>query len=139
MRLRCPVCNNEVDSTALRMEWGAGGGYHCPICNELVRISLPFRLHVALLSLLIAAGTLIIVRVHNTVAFVLLSVLIWVPVSLLLNAVSSRIRPPTLKAVHQRSPYSHHSYELFQKGDSSKAASVPSDSDKGPIHDTKEN
>src|SRR5262245_10724862 len=36
MRLRCPVCNNEVDSTALRMEWGSGGAYHCPACNELV-------------------------------------------------------------------------------------------------------
>src|SRR5215467_14015922 len=129
MRLRCPICNNEVDSTALRMEWGAGGGYHCPACNELVRVSLPYRLHVALLSLLIAAGIVIVVRVYNPVAFALLSALIWVPVSLLLNAASSRIKPPTLKAV--QSPYGHHSYELFQEGDSPKTTSAPSDSDQG--------
>jgi hypothetical protein len=117
MRLRCPVCNNEVDSTALRMEWGAGGAYHCPLCNELVRISLPYRIHVALLSLAIAVGILIFLRVRNPVAFLFLTAVIWVPVSLLLNAASSRIKPPTLKAQRQKSPYGRHTYELLANGD----------------------
>ena len=115
MRLRCPICNNEIDSTALRMEWGSGGGYHCPVCDEPVRISLPYRIHVALLSLLIAVGILIVARVSNPFAFLFLTALIWVPVSLLLNTASSRIKPPMLKA--QRSPYGQHAYELLEKGD----------------------
>ena len=117
MLLRCPVCNNEVDSTSLRMEWGAGGYYHCPACNELVRISLPYRVHVALLSLLIAVVILIVMRIRNPIAFLLLAAVIWVPVSLFLNAASSRIKPPTLKAQQRRSPYGRHSYELLAKGD----------------------
>ena len=114
MLLRCPACNNEIDSTALRMEWGAGGGYRCPACNELVRISLPYRIHVAILSLLIAVGILIVLQIRNPFAFLLLTALIWVPVSLFLNAASSRIGPPTLK--RQRSAYGRHGYELLGEG-----------------------
>ena len=99
------------------MEWGSGGGCHCPVCNELVRISLPYRIPAAVLSLLIAVGILIVVRVRNPVAFLFLTALIWVPVSLLFNAASSRIKPPTLKAQQQLSPYGRHAYELLAKED----------------------
>ena len=51
----------------------------------------------AILSLLIAVGILIALRVHEVGLFLILTVLIWVPVSLSLNAASSRIKPPTLK------------------------------------------
>jgi hypothetical protein len=131
MLLRCPICNNEVDSTALRMEWGAGGGYHCPVCNEPVRISLPYRIHVALLSLVIAVGILIVLRVRNPVAFLFLTAVIWVPISLLLNAASSRIKPPKLKA--QRPPYGRHAYDLLAKGDRAEpSASTQSAHDQEP-------
>lgn len=96
MTFRCPVCDRQIDSSALRMEWSSGGAYHCPLCNELVRISLPYRLHVAAVSVLIASGFLMALRVHGPLFF-FLTVLIWVPVSLSLNAAASRIKPPTLK------------------------------------------
>jgi hypothetical protein len=35
MTLRCPTCDGQIDSATLRMEWGSGGGYHCPLGNEL--------------------------------------------------------------------------------------------------------
>jgi hypothetical protein len=79
------------------MEWSSGGAYYCPLCNGLVRISVPYRVHVAVLSVLIAVGTLALLGVHPVGLFLFLTVLIWVPVSLALNAVSSRIKPPTLK------------------------------------------
>src|SRR5579859_1314665 len=116
MRLRCPACNQEIDSTALRIEWGTGGAYHCPLCNELVRISLPYRLHVAVISTLIAVAVLIVLKVRNPAAFLFLTALIWVPVSLILNAASSRIKPPTLKKQRQqRSPYDDHTYQIVQE------------------------
>jgi hypothetical protein len=97
MRLRCPICDEEIDSTALRMEWGPGGGFRCPSCGEPVRISQPYRGLMAILSLLIAGGILMALGIHSVTTFLLLTALMWVPVSLLLNTAVSRVRPPTLK------------------------------------------
>ena len=114
MRLRCPICNKEIDSTALRMEWGPGGGFRCPFCQEPVRISQPYRGLNAVLSLLIALGILITLGVRTIGTLLFLSALIWIPVSLFLNAAASRIKPPTLK--RGRNGGYAPAYQIFGEG-----------------------
>src|SRR6267154_1101767 len=93
MTFQCPNCLGQVDSSSLRMEWSSGGAYYCPLCRELVRISLPYRPHVAVLSLLIAVGILMLLRVHGVALFLFLTVLIWVP----------HLTPPRLASNRRRS------------------------------------
>ena len=97
MMLRCPVCGANVDLTQLQLDWGVEGGPRCPKCLERVRYSNAYGGPVAILSLLVAVGILTLFRVHTYVVFFVGTVLIWIPVSLFLNAASVRIKPPTLR------------------------------------------
>lgn len=101
------------------MEWGPGGGFRCPSCKGAVRVSQPYRVLSATLSALIGAGILILSGVHFSGTFLLLTALIWVPISLLLNTVASRVKQPELKA--DRSGIHGPAYELFAKGESAEA------------------
>src|SRR5690349_21818462 len=123
MRLRCPICNNEIDSTALRMEWGPGGGFRCPSCEGAVRVSQPYLAFSAILSLLITIGTLILIGVRFSGTFLLLTAIIWIPVSLFLNMVASRFKRPTLRI--DRSGLRPPAYELFAKGDHTEPTTSP--------------
>ena len=114
MRFRCPICDKEVDPAALRMQWGAGGGYRCPSCQGLVRYCPPYLVLNAVVSLLIALGILIILGVRTIGTLLALSALIWYPVSLLVNVAASRIKPPTLKRIRDRG-YAP-AYQIFGEG-----------------------
>ena len=114
MRLRCPICNKEIDSTALRMEWGPGGGYRCPSCQGLVRYCPPYLGLNAVVSLLIALAILITLGVRTIGTLLALSALIWYPVPLLVNVAASRIKPPTLKRRRDRG-YAP-AYQIFGEG-----------------------
>jgi len=52
---------------------------------------------VAVVSLLIAIGALALSHVRSIVGFIIGIILIWIPLSLCLNAHSVRYKPPTLK------------------------------------------
>ena len=57
---------------------------------------------VAIVSLLIAIGTLVLLHVRSIVMFAVGIVLIWVPLSLYLKLASARYWPPTLKRWEER-------------------------------------
>jgi len=123
VRLRCPICGEEIDSAGLRMEWGPGGGFRCPSCKGPVRVSQPYRTFSAILSFLIASGILILIGVRFSGTFLLLTAIIWIPVSLFLNMVASRFKRPTLSL--DRSGLHRPAYELFAKGDHAESSTSP--------------
>ena len=74
-----------------------GGGCYCPKCQERVYLSSPYSRGVAIVSLLIALGGLTLAGVRTVVGFLAGTVLIWVPLSLFLNAATMNLKPPILR------------------------------------------
>jgi hypothetical protein len=103
------------------MEWGRGGGYHCPLCNGPVRIVQAYRLPITILSLVLPAGFLAVVGVHSAVGLVILSCVIWIPLSLALNATASRFKP--LSLTKRRSGSDPRDYQLFDNSQRNVASS----------------
>lgn len=102
MILRCPICGQDLALADLQQPGGIGGGTYCPKCQGRVRISFPYRSLVALVSVLIALGTLALAHVSTIIGYVIGAVLIWIPLSLALNAATVRFKAPTLKKWKQR-------------------------------------
>ena len=85
-------------------------------------MSHPHGRLVAIISLLLALGTMAALRVRLIAGFVIGTILIWIPVSLYLKLLSARYGPPTLKRWKERSKtffewlYEHGSpKDLFNK------------------------
>ena len=97
MILHCPFCAEDFDSSALVVEQGITGAVRCPKCRERVSISSPYGFPVAIASLLVAFVVLVLLNVRTILGFVIGTVMIWLPTSLLLNAASVRIKGPILK------------------------------------------
>jgi len=72
------------------------GGSFCPHCHERFAISGPSKA-VAIASLTIAVGILALVGVRSIIGLVLGSALLWVPVSLFLNAAAARRKGVVLR------------------------------------------
>ena len=72
------------------------GGSFCPHCHERFAISGPSKV-VAIASLTIAVGILALVGVRSIIGLVLGSALLWVPVSLFLNAAAARRKGVVLR------------------------------------------
>lgn len=102
MTYKCPICEKEFGVAELQIPAGATGGAYCPHCGERVRVFYPYGRLVAIVSLLIAIGTLVLLHVRSIVMFAIGIVLIWVPLSLYLKLVSVRYGPPTLKRWKER-------------------------------------
>ena len=102
MTYKCPTCGDEFDASALQHPGGMGGGLYCPKCHERVYVSIAYGRAVGIVSLLISAAVLAFLNVKNIVAFVIGTALIWIPVSMFLNAWSTRFKPPSLKKWKQR-------------------------------------
>jgi len=103
MTYKCPACGEEFDVRALQQPAGIGGGSYCPRCNVRVYVSLPYGRSVALISLLIAFASLELLHIKTLIGFIIGTILIWLPLSMLLNAWSARLRPPSLKKWPPRS------------------------------------
>jgi hypothetical protein len=82
MQVRCPECSGEFEFSAL--ERPGDGGFYCPKCKQRVDL-LPHGGLVGIISLLIAAGALVLLRVHTILGFLIGLPLIWTPLSLYLN------------------------------------------------------
>jgi prepilin signal peptidase PulO-like enzyme (type II secretory pathway) len=93
----CPVCGHEFDAVDLQRPAGIGGGSYCPKCQERLRVSFPYSRNVAVVSLLLAIAALLVMRVTSVLWFVGGIAVLWLAISLLLNAYSTRFKPPTLK------------------------------------------
>ncbi|MGC2832172.1 MAG: hypothetical protein WB994_21225 [Candidatus Acidiferrum sp.] len=94
---KCPECREQIDACDLQQPAGLTGGLYCPKCQGRVVVSPPFRRAVGILSLFLATG--ILLAAHVKIGFMLLLgvLVLWVPISLVLNAYSTRFRPATLK------------------------------------------
>ena len=93
----CPACGAQFDAEKLKMQWGWGAGRWCPECHERVRYSNPYGRLVAILSLFIAVGILFVMGVRSAFWYFAGTALIWVPISLYLNAASVHLKRPSLK------------------------------------------
>ena len=102
MTYKCPYCEKDFGAAELQIPAGATGGAYCPHCRERVRVFYPYGGLVAIVSLLVAIGTFVLLHVRPTVMFAIGIVLIWVPLSLYLKLVSVRYGPPTLKRWKER-------------------------------------
>jgi hypothetical protein len=72
------------------------GGSFCPLCKERFSISGPSEA-VAIASLIVALGILVVVGVRSIIGLVVGSALLWVPVSLVLNLAAVRRRGVALR------------------------------------------
>lgn len=102
--LHCPICKEDLDFRFLIREPGITGAIRCPECKGRVLISSPYRIPIAIISLLVAWAVLANLGVRTLLGFVIGTVLIWPALSLLLTAYSVRIKPPILKEWKDRPP-----------------------------------
>lgn len=102
MVYECPICGESFARGELQQPAGIGGGSYCPKCQGRVYVSFAYGGWVALGSLLIAFGILALMHVTAILGLIVGTVLIWIPLSLFLNIVSVRYRPPTLKRWKER-------------------------------------
>jgi DNA-directed RNA polymerase subunit RPC12/RpoP len=102
MTYKCPHCEKDFGVAELQQPGGIGGGSYCPRCGGRVYVSFAYGGIVAVISLLIAIGILALFRVTSIIGFAIGIILIWVPLSLYLNAMSIRYKPATLKKWKER-------------------------------------
>jgi hypothetical protein len=96
MLVQCPTCGNSFDLAARERPGGMAGGSSCPLCHERFAISGPSKA-VAIVSLIIALGTLALVGVRSIVGLIMGSALLWIPISLFLNVARARSKGVVLK------------------------------------------
>jgi hypothetical protein len=65
----CPACGEAVEPAELQQPAGIGGGTYCPKCGERVYVSSPYPKLIAVLSLLLAVGILLLMRVTSVIWF----------------------------------------------------------------------
>jgi uncharacterized membrane protein len=75
-----------VDTVNLTPIPSSGGGRTCSNCKGAVRYSQPYRVSRVAASALIAAGIVRVTGVRNLSTFCITTLILWVPVSLFLNA-----------------------------------------------------
>jgi uncharacterized protein (UPF0212 family) len=92
----CPGCGQQIEIASLQRPGGIAGGLYCPNCQEHVHISFAYGRIVAVLSLLLALAILRLFHVSTALGFVVGTFLLWIPLSLYLNAWSTRLRPAKL-------------------------------------------
>jgi len=86
MVIECPLCKTFVDTANLTPIPSSGGGRTCPNCNGAVRYTQPYRVLRVAASAVIAAGIVRVAGVRNLPTFCITTLILWVPVSLFLNA-----------------------------------------------------
>ena len=102
MRYRCPHCGEELELSDLQQTAGFAGGLYCPNCQERITLSYPYSKLVAVISLLLAIGFLIIMRVRSVPWFAVGIVILWIPISLFLNFYSTKYKLPALEKWKER-------------------------------------
>jgi hypothetical protein len=102
MRYRCPHCGEELELSDLQQTGGFAGGLYCPKCQERITLSYPHSKLVAVVSLLLAIGILVIMHVRSIPWFAVGVVVLWIPISLALNFYSTKYKLPTLEKWKER-------------------------------------
>jgi hypothetical protein len=99
----CPTCGEPLEPVELQQPAGIGGGTYCPKCHERVYLSFGYRKLTAIFSLALAIGLLKLVQVASVAWFIAGTVVLWVPITVVLNIYSARFKQPVLKK-WKRSP-----------------------------------
>lgn len=86
MVIECPLCKSFVDTSNLTPIPNGGGGTTCPNCKAAVRFAQPYRLLRIAASGLIAVTIVRVAGVRNLPIFCIAALILWIPVSLFLNA-----------------------------------------------------
>ena len=60
-------------------------------------MALPYGKHAAIIAVFVAWAILAVFRVRSILAFTIGTILLWIPISMYLNALFFRYRPPFLK------------------------------------------
>jgi hypothetical protein len=123
----CPFCGNDIDAVDLQQPGGVGGGTYCPNCHEQVYVSFAYPRLVAIISLFMATGAMLLMKVASVFWFVVGTAMLWIPISLFLNAYSSRFKPPTLKKWRPRTRRTF--FELLYERDEIRAPKMPDPND----------
>lgn len=97
MTLCCPLCGKALETGELTVQPGTRGGFACPRCGKLLHFSQSHPYLRASISLLISATLLYFAGVRTPFTFILGTLILWVPISLLFNAYCVRIMPLGLK------------------------------------------
>jgi hypothetical protein len=93
----CPSCQSDLNETDLQQPAGVGGGTYCPKCGERVYFSFPYRGIVAILSIVLATGTLLLFHVGSWLWLLIGTIVLSTPYSMFLNVYSARFKRPVLK------------------------------------------
>ena len=99
---KCPHCGESVQPGELQQPVGLGGGTYCPKCSGRVYFSFKYGWQVAVLSIVFAVVVLRLVRVKAIIVWVVGTPLIAIPMSMYLNVLSSRLKPPVLRKWQER-------------------------------------
>jgi hypothetical protein len=91
-----------IKASDLRRVEGTGGGYECPVCKQMVRYSQPYAIFRRTVSLLLSVIVLLLVGVRRPIMLLVGSVLLWIPMSMLVNMYSVYATPLGLKPWKQR-------------------------------------
>jgi hypothetical protein len=89
MLVQCPTCTNSFDLAARERPGGITSGSFCPHCHERFAISGPSKA-VSIASAIIVLGALALVGVRSITGLVVGSAVLWIPISLFLNAATVR-------------------------------------------------
>jgi hypothetical protein len=93
----CPICLTDLNAGDLQQPAGIGGGTYCPKCGERVYFSFPYGRIVAILSIVLATGTLLCLQIRSWLWLVMGTAILSIPYSLFLNAHSARFKSAVLK------------------------------------------
>ena len=96
MTLRCPLCDGSVDTFELQRLPGTAGGLECPRCGKALRFYQPYLVLRTAISVSISAAILWIAGVRNVPILLVGTFILWIPISLVLNASFVRFIPLTL-------------------------------------------
>lgn len=96
MLVRCPTCGNSFDLAERERPGGLTGGSYCPQCHQQFSIPGPSKT-VSIVSLILALVALSLVGVRSIFGLVVGSALLWVPISLFLNASEMRRKGVVLR------------------------------------------
>jgi len=125
----CPFCGNDIDAGDLQQPGGVGGGTYCPNCHERVYVSFAYPRLVAIVSLFLAIGALLLMKLTSVFWLVVGTAVLWIPISLFLNAYSSRFKPSTLK---KWKPRTHRTFfEWLYQRDQIRSPKTPDKNDEG--------
>ena len=95
MTVQCPSCARSFE-LAERETGGISTGFYCPKCHERFVIPGPSR-EVAIKSLVIAAVVWTVIGIRSIIGLIVGSVLLWIPISIFLNAGEMRRKGVVLR------------------------------------------